>query len=124
MSGSGLTVLLTKGSGMVLTYSNPDSSGYLTPQDLDRNALQQMDDGTFVETQPDGFQLYYGQSSSSSSSRSSGLPASAKSTSNRTAIAMGGVRSCPGTISLRGTLTKPAFSRSRVPIVSCFCWPV
>jgi RHS repeat-associated protein len=70
MSGTGLTVLLTKGSGMVLTYSNPDSSGYLTPQDLDRNALQQMDDATFVETQPDGLQLHYGVPSSSSSSSS------------------------------------------------------
>jgi RHS repeat-associated protein len=64
------TILLTKGSGTVLGFSGPDVNGYYTPLDLDRNSLMQSSDGTFVETQPDGFALHYGQSSSSSSSSS------------------------------------------------------
>jgi hypothetical protein len=65
-------VQLIKGSGTVLRYGNKDPvTGYYEPQDRDRNALQRAADGTWIETQPDEFKLYYRLPSSSSSSKSS-----------------------------------------------------
>ncbi len=66
------SVQLIKGSGTVLKYAgkNP-TTAYYTPQDRDRNALARNPDGTWVETQPDGFQLFYSLAPSSGSASGS-----------------------------------------------------
>jgi YD repeat-containing protein len=53
------TVNVTKGSGTVLRYTNKDVNGkYLAPGGA-QNSLVKNGDGTWTETQPDGFQLVY-----------------------------------------------------------------
>jgi hypothetical protein len=85
---SDANVQLIKGSGTVLHYANKDPvTGYYDPQDRDRNALQRAADGTWIETQPDEFKLYYrlpsSSSSSSKSSSSLGKSSSSKSSASR-----------------------------------------
>lgn len=65
------SVQLIKGTGTVLLYDNKDlTTGYYQPGTRDRNSLVRNPDGTWVETQPDGFQLFYALAGPSSSSGS------------------------------------------------------
>src|SRR4051794_17597545 len=81
-------IRITKGSGMTAAYSEPDGEGFYLPQGLDRNALKVVGDQTYIEYQPDGFELHYeppdttSSSSSSSSSNSSSSSSSSNSSSS------------------------------------------
>ncbi len=85
------SVLLVKGSDTVLVYDHKDPlTGYYQPETRDRNSLKRNLDGDWVETQPDGFQLYYrllGSSSSSGSGSASTSQSSASSNSSASAAA-------------------------------------
>ena len=51
--------LVTAGDGAVYRYSDKDASGQFLPPAGAVNALVQHGDGSYTETQPDGFQMHY-----------------------------------------------------------------
>ncbi|RLS54829.1 MAG: hypothetical protein DWH91_10850, partial [Planctomycetota bacterium] len=62
LSASGGTVTLKSGSGTQRTYTSKDANGVFQPPPGAANSLKQDIDGTFVETQPNGFQSRYDSS--------------------------------------------------------------
>jgi hypothetical protein len=53
------TVDLYKGNGAARRYSDRDENGYYAPPDGTANALRKNEDGTWTETQVNGFRLHY-----------------------------------------------------------------
>ena len=53
---------LSTGMGSVLNYDNPDANNQYTPPAGAVNALKQNGDGSWTETQPDGFKFQYDSS--------------------------------------------------------------
>lgn len=47
------------GTGGAFLYTQKDAEGFYSPPAGARNSLRQLDDGSWVETQPNGFQLRY-----------------------------------------------------------------